>query len=164
MQCARKREKYLALFNTMANPFRKPLFPIPTYAPVGITYTRLHACLSVFGSQKIPIYCWAALMCSLKFTLTGKEQKDAITEKRERERRLGREQGDLTNTCQNCNACHVVVMTIPEPKCRNCSIIAPGNTLPRENCIKRERERQGGEGIAAPLYGMLRNRYRYRCR
>lgn len=82
-------------------------------------------------------------MCSLKFTLTGKEQKDAITEKRERERRLGRKQEDLTNTCQNCNACHVVVMTIPEPKCRNCSIIAPGNTLPRENCIKRERDRGG---------------------
>lgn len=81
-------------------------------------------------------------MCSLKFTLTGKEQKDAITERRERE---GREAGDLTNTCQNCNACHVVVMTITEPKCRNCSIIAPGNT-PRENSIEREREREtGGE-------------------
>lgn len=86
-------------------------------------------------------------MCSLKFTLTGKEQKDAITERKERE---GREAGDLTNTCQNCNACHVVVMTITEPKCRNCSIIAPGNT-PRENSIERGGERQAGRGNCSSI-------------
>lgn len=75
------------------------------------------------------------------------DRKRAKGRDKEREEREGREAGDLTNTCQNCNACHVVVMTITEPKCRNCSIIALGNT-PRENSIERE---TGGRGNCSSI-------------
>lgn len=79
------------------------------------------------------------------------DRKRAKGRDKEREEREGREAGDLTNTCQNCNACHVVVMTITEPNCRNCSIIALGNTLPRENSIERGGERQAGRGNCSSI-------------